>query len=72
LDDQVQRRVDPSDIVQETLLEAHRSLEHFRGQSEADLAGWLRRILPGGWPTPFAITRDSGATFAGNARWRRA
>jgi RNA polymerase sigma-70 factor (ECF subfamily) len=45
LDDQVQRRVDPSDIVQETLLEAHRSLEHFRGQSEADLAGWLRRIL---------------------------
>jgi RNA polymerase sigma-70 factor (ECF subfamily) len=45
LDDRLQARVDPSDIVQETLLEAHRSLENFEGRSEAELAGWLRRIL---------------------------
>lgn len=41
----VQQRVDASDIVQETLLEAHRSLAQFDGGSEAELAGWLRRIL---------------------------
>jgi RNA polymerase sigma-70 factor (ECF subfamily) len=45
LDERVQARVDASDIVQETLLEAHRSLPEFRGEREAELAGWLRRIL---------------------------
>jgi DNA-directed RNA polymerase specialized sigma24 family protein len=33
LDDRVQQRVDASDIVQETLLEAHRSREQFTGES---------------------------------------
>jgi RNA polymerase sigma-70 factor (ECF subfamily) len=36
---------DPSDIVQQTLLEAHRDLATFRGQTEAELYGWLRTIL---------------------------
>lgn len=45
LDGRVQQRVDASDIVQETLLEAHRSLEQFEGESESDLSAWLRRIL---------------------------
>jgi len=45
LDDRVKPRVDPSDIVQETLLEAHRSLPEFRGEKEIELAGWLRKIL---------------------------
>jgi RNA polymerase sigma-70 factor (ECF subfamily) len=37
--------VDPSDIVQETLLEAHQKLHQFRGHSDAELAAWLRKML---------------------------
>lgn len=42
---QLKERLDASDIVQQTLLEAHRDREHFRGENSAQLAGWLRRIL---------------------------
>jgi RNA polymerase sigma-70 factor (ECF subfamily) len=38
-------RLDPSDLVQETLLEAHRDFGGFVGGSETELAVWLRRIL---------------------------
>jgi RNA polymerase sigma-70 factor (ECF subfamily) len=38
-------KIDPSDIVQETLLFALKDEAHFRGQSEAEYAAWLRRIL---------------------------
>lgn len=41
----LQGRLDPSDIVQETLLKAHRSQGQFRGQTEAEFRGYLRRIL---------------------------
>jgi RNA polymerase sigma-70 factor (ECF subfamily) len=36
---------DPSDLVQEVLLEAHPKLGQFRGHTEAEMAGWLRRML---------------------------
>jgi RNA polymerase sigma-70 factor (ECF subfamily) len=40
-----QGKVNPSDLVQETFLEAHRDFAQFRGTTEAELAGWLRQIL---------------------------
>jgi RNA polymerase sigma-70 factor (ECF subfamily) len=43
----LQGKVDPSDIVQETFLEAHRQIAHFRGVSEGEMLAWLRRILAG-------------------------
>ena len=45
LDPRLRSRVDPSDIVQQTLLKAHEKLDQFRGQSEGELAAWLRTIL---------------------------
>jgi RNA polymerase sigma-70 factor (ECF subfamily) len=38
-------KVDASDLVQETFLEAHRNFPAFRGGSEAALLRWLRQIL---------------------------
>src|SRR5262245_35687422 len=38
-------RLDPSDLVQEALLEAHRDFAQFGGGSEPELLAWLRRIL---------------------------
>jgi RNA polymerase sigma-70 factor (ECF subfamily) len=42
---QLQGKLDPSDIVQETLLEARQQLAQFKGQTDEEMAGWLRRIL---------------------------
>jgi RNA polymerase sigma-70 factor, ECF subfamily len=41
----LQPRVSPSDIVQETMLRAHRHFAQFRGQTERELLAWLRQIL---------------------------
>jgi RNA polymerase sigma-70 factor (ECF subfamily) len=35
----------PSDLVQQTLLEAHRDFGGFQGEHEGELLAWLRRIL---------------------------
>jgi RNA polymerase sigma-70 factor (ECF subfamily) len=43
----LQGKVDPADLVQDTFLDAHRSLERFRGTTEAELVSWLRQILAG-------------------------
>jgi len=41
----LQPRVSPSDIVQETMLRAHRHFTQFNGRTERELLGWLRQIL---------------------------
>jgi RNA polymerase sigma-70 factor (ECF subfamily) len=38
-------RVSPSDVVQETLFEAHRDFVSFRGATEHEFIAWLRQIL---------------------------
>jgi RNA polymerase sigma-70 factor, ECF subfamily len=38
-------KLEPSDVVQETFLEAHRDFGAFRGTTEAEFTRWLRRIL---------------------------
>jgi RNA polymerase sigma-70 factor (ECF subfamily) len=45
LDRRLQGKLDPSDVVQETLLKAHEKIDQFRGDSDEELAGWLRQIL---------------------------
>ncbi len=38
-------KVDASDLVQQTMLEAHRDFDRFKGTSEKEWLGWLRKIL---------------------------
>ena len=45
LDRRLRRRMSPSDLVQETMLAAHRDFADFRGTSQPELLGWLRKIL---------------------------
>jgi RNA polymerase sigma-70 factor (ECF subfamily) len=42
---QGQRGIDPSDVVQQTLLRAHERHDQFRGSNHAEFAAWLRAIL---------------------------
>jgi len=45
LDPRLRGKLDASDVVQQTLLEAHRGSEQLRAQSEPEMVGWLRKIL---------------------------
>ena len=42
---EVRAKVGPSDVVQETMLLAQENFDQFAGQTDAELFGWLRRIM---------------------------
>ncbi len=42
---ELQGKLDPSDLVQQTLMKAHQRVAQFRGSSEAERMAWLRAIL---------------------------
>jgi RNA polymerase sigma-70 factor (ECF subfamily) len=50
-------KLEPSDVVQDTLVKALRHLDQYRGRTEAELAGWLRQTLA---TTLANATRDWG------------
>jgi RNA polymerase sigma-70 factor (ECF subfamily) len=41
----LQSKVDATDLVQETFLDAHTTFAQFRGATEKELVGWLRQVL---------------------------
>jgi RNA polymerase sigma-70 factor (ECF subfamily) len=45
LDPMVRAKVGASDVVQQTLLEAHRDRDQFRGRTVEEQAAWLRAVL---------------------------
>lgn len=45
LDPDLQAKASPSDVVQQSVLEAHRSIHKFRGESLAQWQHWLKKIL---------------------------
>jgi RNA polymerase sigma-70 factor (ECF subfamily) len=45
LDSKPRHNLDPSDIVQQTLLKAHAKQDQFRGKTDAERVAWLRAIL---------------------------
>ena len=41
----LQSKLGASDIVQQSMLEAHQSIDRFNGTSEAEIRAWLRKIV---------------------------
>jgi RNA polymerase sigma-70 factor (ECF subfamily) len=61
LGDWLRGKLDPSDVVQETLLKACRACDQAAGMTDTQLAAWLRRILSN-------TLVDAARRYAGGAR----
>jgi RNA polymerase sigma-70 factor (ECF subfamily) len=44
-DQQMRRKIDDSDLVQDTCLSAHKDFARFRGSTEKEFTAWLREIM---------------------------
>ena len=61
LDAQLHQKIAPSDLVQETFIDAHRDFNRFSGDSEAELFAWLCQIL-------LHKAADAGRRYHGTAK----
>ena len=68
LDPRLRGKLDPSDVVQETLARAHEKAEQFRGATEAARATWLRQILASQLAAAVRRYLDAGKRDAGRER----
>ncbi len=65
LDPRLRSKLDPADVVQQTLLKAHERTAQFRGGTEGERAAWLRAILAN---TLTDLARKYGREHAGQER----
>jgi RNA polymerase sigma-70 factor (ECF subfamily) len=71
VDRRLQGRIAPSDLVQETILQAGRHFAGFRGCSEGELVVWLRRVLASQVAVCIGITRPSCVITIWSNNWAR-
>ena len=45
IEPKLRSKFDASDIVQQTMMDAHKNLAQFQGKTEAELKAWLRKML---------------------------
>jgi len=45
LNERLQSRFDPEEVVQDTIVQAHKALSQFRGQTDGKFVCWLQKIL---------------------------